>query len=177
MTTHIGERGGAVIEKGRPATPVNILQRWARHLALLARAERGNAAIEFAIATPILIGLLVPVADLGMAFSQQLQVQQAAQAGAQYALLHGYNSTAISNAVTAGTTLSGVSATPAPTQSYGCPSGTAITAATSGSTCSNGETAGTYVFVNAQSAYTPALPYSVLGSGLTLTAQAAVRVQ
>jgi Flp pilus assembly protein TadG len=177
MTTQIGGRGDAVIKRESPTTTVNILRRLARSVALLARAERGNAAIEFAIATPILIGLLVPVADLGMAFSQQLQVQQAAQSGAQYALLHGYNSTAISNAVTAGTTLSSVTAAPAPTQSCGCPSGTAITAATCASTCSNGETAGTYVFVNAQSPYTPALPYSVLGSSLTLTAQSAVRVQ
>lgn len=177
MTTHIGEQGGAVVQRRPAATPTTILQRWARRVASLARSERGNAAIEFALATPILTGLLVPVADLGMAFSQQLQVQQAAQAGAQYALLHGYSSTAISNAVTAGTTLPGVSAAPAPTQSYGCPTGTTITTAASGSTCANGETAGTYVFVNAQAAYTPALPYSVLGSGVTLTAQATVRIQ
>jgi len=146
-------------------------------LALLARAERGNAAIEFALATPILLGLLVPVADLGIAFTQQIQVQQAAQAGAQYALLHGWNSSAISNAVTAATNLPGIGAAPAPTESCGCPTGTTISAATCASTCANGETAGTYVFVNAQSAYTPVLPYSVLGSGVTLTAKATVRVQ
>src|SRR6266567_5980007 len=103
------------------------LKRWAGGLASLARAERGNAAIEFALATPILLGLLVPVADLGIAFSQQIQVQQAAQAGAQYALLHGWNSSAITNAVTAATNLPGVSAAPAPTESCGCPTGTAIT--------------------------------------------------
>jgi Flp pilus assembly protein TadG len=148
----------------------------ARPIRVLARAERGNSAIEFALAAPILIGLLVPVADLGIAFSRQIQVQQAAQAGAQYALLHGYNSTAISNAVTAATTLASVSAIPAPTTSYGCPTGTTIAAATIGSTCANGETAGSYVFVNAQSAYIPVLPYSVLGSGVTLTARATVRV-
>ena len=153
-----------------------IVKRWTRGSLSLMRAERGNAAIEFALATPILIGLLVPVADLGMAFSQQIKVQQAAQAGAQYALLHGYNSSAISNAVTAATTAT-VSAVPAPTTSYGCPTGTTIAAATNGSTCADGETAGSYVFVNAQSAYTPTLPYSVLGLGLTLTAQAAVRIQ
>jgi Flp pilus assembly protein TadG len=141
------------------------------------RAERGNAAIEFALATPILLGLLVPVADLGIAFTQQIQVQQAAQAGAQYALLHGYSSSAISNAVTAATNLSGVSAAPAPTQSCGCPTGTTISAAACASTCANGETAGTYVYVNAQSSYTPVLPYSVLRSGTILTAHATVRVQ
>src|SRR6266404_761781 len=172
MTTQIGGRGGALIKRvGGPATLMNILRRSGRRLAFLMRAERGNAAIEFALATPILIGLLEPVADLGIAFSQQLQVQQAAQAGAQYAMLHGYNSSAISNAVTAATTLPGVSAAPAPTQSCGCPTGTTIATAPCGSTCADGEAAGSYVFVNARSAYTPVLPYSVLGSSVTLTAR------
>ena len=177
MTTQTGGRGRAVIKTGGPASPANILRRSVRRLAFLLRAERGNAAIEFALATPILLGLLTPVADLGIAFTQQIQVQQAAQAGAQYALLHGFSSSAISNAVTAATNLPGVSAAPAPTQSYGCPTGTTIAAATVGSTCANGETAGSYVFVNAQSSYSPVLPYSVLPSGTTLTAQATVRVQ
>src|SRR5262249_41418986 len=116
-------------------------------------------------------------ADLGIAFSEEIQVQQAAQAGAQYALLHGYDSTAITSAVTSGTTLSGVSASPAPTQSCGCPTGTAIASASCGSTCGNGESAGSYVFVNPQATYTPVLPYSLLGDSVTLTAQTAVRVQ
>ena len=103
--------------------------------------------------------------------------KQAAQADAQYALLHGYSSTAISNAVTAASTLPGVSATPAPSQGCGCPNGSGITSATCASVCPNGETAGTYVNVNAQYAYTTALPYSVLGSGVTLAAQASVRIQ
>lgn len=34
-----------------------------------------------------------------------------------------------------------------------------------------------YVIVNAQYTYTPALPYSVFGSALTLTAQSTVRIQ
>src|ERR1700686_1697630 len=125
MTKQIGGPGRAAIKRGVVATSTTILQRSAHRLASLMRAERGNAAIEFALAAPILIGLLVPVADLGIAMSQQLQVQQAAQAGAQYALLHGYNNSAISNAVTAATNLPGVSAAPTPSQSCGCPTGTA----------------------------------------------------
>ena len=176
MTTHIGGQDPVGTERRGHITRT-AFERWSRRLASVLRAERGNAAIEFALAAPMLVGLLVPVADLGMAMAQQLQVQQAAQAGAQYALLHGYNSGAISSAVTAATNLPGVTAAPAPTQSYGCPTGTTIAAARSGSTCADGETAGSYVFVNAQSAYNTALPYSVLGAGVTLTAQAAVRVQ
>jgi Flp pilus assembly protein TadG len=151
--------------------------RWSRRLRRLVRCDSGNSAIEFGLAAPILIGLLVPVADLGIAFAEQIQVQQAAQAGAQYALLHGYDNAAISSAVTNGTTLSAVSATPAPSQSCGCPTGTAITTASCGSTCANGETAGSYVWVNAQAAHTPLLPYSVLGDSVTLAATTAVRVQ
>src|SRR5438094_644587 len=143
MTTQIEGRGGAVIKSASPAIPINIIRRSARRLASLMRAERGNVAIEFALATPILLGLLVPVADVGIAFSQQLQVQQAAQAGAQYAVLHGFNSSAISNAVTAATALPSVSASPAPTQSCGCPTGTTISTAACSSACANGETAGT----------------------------------
>ena len=87
--------------------PLVLMQRWSSRLAALMRAERGTAAVEFGLAVPVLVGLLVPVADLGMAFSQQVQVQQSAQAGAQYAALHPWNSnsaTAIADAVTAAST-------------------------------------------------------------------------
>ena len=169
MTTRTG---------GRAHT--TTLQRWAGRLAFLARAERGNAAIEFALATPILVALLVPVADLGMAFSQQIQVQQAAQAGAQYASMHPWangSATAISNAVTSATNISTLAASPAPNQFCGCPTGSAIaTAASCTSTCSDGQPAGYYVVVNAQAPYAPQLPYSILGS-VTLAAQSTVRVR
>ena len=149
---------------------------WLRRLARLFADARGMSAVEFALATPIVMALVAPVGDLGIAFAQQIQVQQAAQAGAQYALLHGFNSTNISSAVTAATTL-GVSASPAPSQSCGCPTGTAITTATCGTNCSNGEVAGSYVTINAQVSYTPVVPYSFFGSSTTLAAQATVRVQ
>ena len=155
------------------------MRRGARRLAALVWGAGGTSAVEFALAAPVLIGLLVPMADLGMAFSQQIKVQQAAAAGAQYAALHPWNSTsatAIANAVTAATSLA-VTASPAPSQSCGCASSSAVTSATCGSTCPNGQTAGYYVIVNAQSPYTPQLPYSVLGSSVTLTAQSTVRIR
>ena len=156
------------------------IRRWSRCLARLAHADRGNAAVEFGLAAPLLIGLFVPMADLGLAFSQQLQVQQAAQAGAFYASLYAWNSnspTTIANVVTSATTLAGLSATPAPSQSCGCPNGTTVAAATCESTCSDGTTAGYYVVVSAQLTYTPVLPYSLLGSSVTLSAQSTVRTQ
>lgn len=160
--------------------PSNIRQRSVCRLVALMRASGGSSAVEFALAAPVLLGLLVPVVDLDMAFSQQIKVQQSAQAGAQYATTHPWTSssaTAIANAVTAASTLASLTADPAPSQSCGCPTGTAIASAVCSSTCSDGQPAGYYVTINAQAPYTPQLPYSVLGSSVTLTAQSTVRVR
>lgn len=146
----------------------------------LIRAAEGTSAVEFALATPIVLALLVPVADLGMAFSQQIKVQQSAQAGAQYAAIHPWNSssaTAIANAVTAASSLTSLTASPAPSQTCGCPTGSAVTSVKCGTTCSDGQSAGYYVVVNAQAPYVPQLPYSLLGSSVTLTAQSTVRIR
>lgn len=159
---------------------LNTMQRSAGCVAGLSRASAGTSAVEFALAAPVLLGLLVPVVDLGMAFSQQIKVQQSAQAGAQYASTHPWSSTsatAIANAVTAASTVPSLTADPAPSQSCGCPTGTAIATAACSSTCSNGQPAGYYVTINAQAPYSPQLPYSVLGSSVTLTAQSTVRVR
>jgi Flp pilus assembly protein TadG len=124
---------------------------------------RGTAAIEFALIVPITAAILTPLTDLGLAFSAKMQVQDAAQAGAQYALRNGWNSTAIQSAVTSTTALSSISASPAPSQSCGCPTGSAIDSATCGSTCSSGQAAGTYVTVNATATYTTLIHYPTLG--------------
>lgn len=156
-----------------------MLRRAAGTVSALTRATAGAAAVEFGLAAPILMGLLVPVADLGIAFSQQVQVQQAAQAGAQYAALYPWHSnspTEIAKAVTAAGTLP-IAATPAPRQICGCPDGSTIAEASCGSPCSNSEVAGYYVLVNAQLPYAPPLPYSALGSSVTLTAQSTVRIR
>ena len=155
------------------------LRQWLARLRLLPRSDRGSAAVEFGLAAPILVGLLVPVADLGIAYSQKILVDQAAQAGAQYAALHPWNSnsaTEIANAVTSATTLP-IAATPAPRQICGCPTGSTITEVTCGNICSNTETAGYYVVVNGQLPYTPVLPYSVLGNSVTLASQTTVRIR
>jgi Flp pilus assembly protein TadG len=143
-------------------------------------ANAGTSVVEFAVAAPVLLGLLVPAADLGVAFAQRIQVQQAVQAGAQYASFHPWNTNSpsdITNAVKAASTLSGISVSPSPYQACGCPNGSAIASATCGGTCSNGQTAGYYVVVNAQLPYTPVLPYSALADSVTLTGQSTVRIR
>ena len=143
----------------------------------MAGARCGAAAVEFALLVPVLLAVVIPVVDLGMGFYQKMQVEDAAQAGAQYALAHGFNTAAIQNAVTSTTSLPSITATPAPAQSCGCPAGTSITAASCGSTCSNGLQAGTYVTVNATAVYHPLITYAALGTSVTLTAQSLVRIK
>jgi Flp pilus assembly protein TadG len=157
-----------------------VRRRCARSLAGLLRAKDGTSVVEFAVSAPILLGLLVPVADLGMAMAQRQQVQQAVQAGAQYASSHPWHRNSpsdITNAVLAANSISGLAVTPAPYQACGCPSGTAVTTVTCGATCSNGQVAGYYVVISGEVPYTPVLPYSALSDQVTLTAQATVRIR
>jgi Flp pilus assembly protein TadG len=149
-------------------------------LRRLLGCNRGVAAVEFGLAAPILLAALVPIVDLGIAFSSQQQLRQAVQAGAQYAATHPWNQsspTTIASSVTAATPLSGITVSPSPYQKCGCPNGSGITTVTCGYSCSNGQTAGYYVVVSAQLQYTPTLPYSLLGSSTTLNAQSTVRIR
>src|ERR1700757_1336311 len=97
-----------------------------RRLALSSRNIDGVAAVEFAIIAPPLSLLLVGVIDLGMAIDAKMSVTSAAQAGTYHALLNGFDATAITNAVTNAGGPSGIVASPAPSQSCGCPSGTGV---------------------------------------------------
>jgi Flp pilus assembly protein TadG len=152
------------------------LNRVRMRLAALLGARDGSAAVEFSLAAPILAIMFIPMIDIGMMVYQKMQVQDAAQAGAQYAMAHGWNSNSVQSAVTSATTLS-VSASPAPSKSCGCPDGSSVSAATCGSTCSDGQPAGNYVTVSAQATYAPLLPYPLMGSSVTLSAQATARIQ
>jgi Flp pilus assembly protein TadG len=156
-----------------------LLRRIARCVLATGRDRVGVSAVEFAVSAPVLVALLIPLVDLGIALYEQVQVHTAAQAGAEYALLKapGFDSTAISNAVTGATGMSGISASPVPSQSCGCPSTTGITAATCGTNCASGQTASTYVTVNAEASYTPMLSYSGLSGTITLSSQSTVRIK
>lgn len=139
------------------------------------RCRRGTAAVEFALLAPLLISVLAAFADLGIGAYRHMQVVDAAEAGAQFAVRQGYNSAAIQGAVAGATGLSSVSTSS--TQFCGCPSGTALVTVGCGTTCPGGGAAGDYVSVSAQTQYTPLLPYPGLPTPLTLSAQSTVRLQ
>ncbi|HEV2551365.1 MAG TPA: TadE family protein [Stellaceae bacterium] len=101
--------------------------------ALLSAARRGlgtedgNAAVEFAIIAPVLVGLLVPVADYGLYIYDQMQLNLAAQAGMEYAARNGWAPAGIQQAaVNASPALSLTVQSVTPSQFCGCPSGNTI---------------------------------------------------
>jgi len=109
-----------------------------------------------------------------------IQVQNSAQAGAQYATVHSYDSAAISTAVTSATSVSGISAVPAPVQFCGCVDATSktVTSATCGTTCaSDGMNAGTYVTASAQRDYSTLINYPGFAASYHQTASSTVRIK
>jgi Flp pilus assembly protein TadG len=158
------------------------------------KSTRVVAMIEFAVVMPVLVLLLLPMVDLGMRFYIKTQVMTAAQAGAQYAFVHGWNGansntqTAILSAISNATSLSSLQATPAPVLACGCTDGTTITYSSPGGsftqntcstlgTCANSQRPGAYVTVSTQATYTPLFGYSIFGGTRTLSAGSTVRVQ
>ena len=58
------------------------LVRIGTRIGALARDRSGMSAVEFGLAAPVFLAMLTPVIDIGLAFSQQIRVNQAVEAGA-----------------------------------------------------------------------------------------------
>jgi Flp pilus assembly protein TadG len=148
-----------------------------RFIAASGDGVRGMAAIEFSIVAPLLVLMLVGTVDAGSAIYRKMQVQTAVHAGAQYAMVNGFNSTGITTAITSASNSSSVSPSPAPQQFCGCPSMSGIATISCSSTCTGGTTPGSYVTVSAQSTYTTLFRYPLISDQLSLQVQTTVRVQ
>jgi len=121
--------------------------------------------------------MIVCSIDLGFGFYRTMQVQNAAQAGAEYAVTHGFDPIAIATAISSATTFSSIQASPQPTRFCGCAASGGITTATCDSPCSDGLQAGTYITVSTQASYTTLLSYPWLPGTYTFASQSTVRVQ
>src|SRR4051812_20060468 len=143
----------------------------------VAKDRGGIAAVEFAILVPVLILMAICTTDLGLAVYTNMRVENSAEAGSAYAMLHGYNSTAISGAVTSAGNLSGLTAAPAPAQFCGCPGSSGVTSATCGSTCGNGNNAGTYVSASATYVYHTLMSYPIIPNQYTFVSNSTVRIK
>jgi Flp pilus assembly protein TadG len=142
----------------------------------LRRDRSGVAALELGLVASILVGILIPTFDLGMGAYQKMRVQDAAEAGAQYALTNGFSVPAITSAAQNATTL-GAGVTVTASEACNCITGGAIGSSVAcGSSCADGSTAGTYVTVATQATYTLLVSYPGLTSPMTLNGSAIVRI-
>jgi Flp pilus assembly protein TadG len=156
-------------------------------IGALGRDRMGMSAVEFGLAAPVFMAMLTPVVDLGLAFSQQIRINQAVEAGAQYASTNQYNtsswSSGVSSAMSGATTLS-ISPSVG-SETCGCPNSGSTAIVTggygtapncTGGPCPDGSNPGYFVTISASRTYTSVMPYSILGSSITLSSQAIVRV-
>jgi hypothetical protein len=120
--------------------------------------------------------MVIAISDIGFAVYRKIQLEDAAQAGAQWAIRNGFDSNGISNAVTNATN-SPIIASPAPQQFCGCATGSSISLATCDAPCPGGAMAGTYATVSAQLVYHTTLNYEVVPTTSILAAQSTVRLK
>jgi len=176
---------------------------WMRHRPLIMRCgtsgslsrrlirRRATAALEFALASPLLMIAMGGVADLGRAQYNRVMLANAVSAGAEYAYITGItvslpnitsviqNSSSLPNASTSVTvTYSGVSPG-VPSVGWYCVtgSGPTVTLSTSGGTCSDGSTAGYYISFKATYTFTGLLNGFMSASSQTMSEQATVKIQ
>jgi Flp pilus assembly protein TadG len=143
----------------------------------------GAALVEFTIFAPMLLAMAIYTMDYGLLTFNMMEVQNAAQAGAQYAVVNNsYDSTAISTAVTGATKFTAVTATSS--EFCGCPAAAAVTfCSASCGTCNTGTCAttvqGHYITVTATPAtpYTPLITYGLVGSSYDISAKSTVRIR
>lgn len=136
------------------------------------RRTDGGPAVEFGFIFPVFAVLIAGLVEYGMVMFQYMNVSQAAQVGANYAMLTGYNAANIQTAVTNATGIPAGNVTVA--KSCGCATGAGISPTSCRTplpSCGNGVTAATYVTV------TVAQPYSPVAPGIPSPLRASVLVR
>ncbi len=155
----------------------------------------GAALVEATIIAPILVVMSIYVMDFGLLFYNKMETQNAAEAGAQWAIANGtYNSSDIQVAAQNATKLPASRVTVTSCQFCGCSedsSGNAVvaqlTTCTPGtptactvapnSTCNTSGVEGNYVTVSATTTYQSLVPFGLISSTYTDTATTTARIQ
>lgn len=139
------------------------------------RDERGVSAVEFALIAPMLVAMMVCIADFGLGYYTDTQLANAAQAGAAYAVQKGYDVAGMTSAAQSSSKLSNVGVTPA--QFCGCPSADGVIGTSCSTICNDGLRAGTFAQVTATVDYTTLVPYPGLPSVFHLSEKTTARLQ
>jgi Flp pilus assembly protein TadG len=140
------------------------------------RRQRGSALVELALTAPILIMLIIGVAEFGRFAYMSIEVANAARAGVQYGAqnhITASDTTGMRNAAIAdAANVPGISATPQ--HSCKCLNGTA-------STCLPTDCTGSqiveFVQVDTTATVTPMFNYPGVSRSLTLNGRAIMRVE
>jgi Flp pilus assembly protein TadG len=170
-----------------------------RRVRTRSAGSRAVAALEFAIASPLLLVMLAGAADLGRAQYSRALLANAVAAGAEYAYLTASSvspsnaalvttanitsvirsTSGLANAATAITvTYSAVSpGVPGPGWYCVTGSGPTITASTSGGTCTDGSSAGYFISFQATYSFTGLLNGFMSVLNQTMSEQATVKLQ
>lgn len=114
--------------------------------------DSGTSAVEFGMLTPVLLIIVMAMAELGNGMFHKMEVTSAARAGAQYAVLKGYSSSTIQSVVQGSTNLSGITATSS--RSCECSSGATPSGTAPNCTCASG-TVQKFITVTAAYSYVP----------------------
>ena len=151
-------------------------------LTLAHGARRAAAALEFSLAAPLLIAMLAGASDLGMAEYSRASIAGAVAAGAEYAMLTGSAvlATNVQTMVRSTASVDTANLTVTVTGPTGyCLTGFPVTpsAATVGTTCSDGTTAGSYIVIAATYTVNGLMGGFMDPTRLTVTESATVRVK
>jgi Flp pilus assembly protein TadG len=161
-----------------------------RNFVVGVEGTAGTSLIEFALVAPLLIVIFTATAEFGLYLYRQMEVQNAAQAGAIYAAVCAatapatvgsscsYSSSSVSSAMTNATTLGVTPAYTAPTCYCPDSSGTLTQCTGTPPACTGSITPGYYVQVTATATFSPVTRALFLTkASYTLSASALVRVQ
>jgi Flp pilus assembly protein TadG len=145
---------------------------WARMMMPLRRLDRnGGAATELALVSPVVLTLMIGLADYGMAMSAASSLRAAARAGAQYAIGNPADDAGVRAAVLAASDVDPSLLSVAVTQSCQCPSGGGNVSC--GGTCADGSAPALYIDVKVSqpiastiAAANPLLPQTIAGKAV-----------
>lgn len=140
----------------------------------LSRCEQGVGAVEFALTLPILVALMVAVADFGLAANEKMRLSSAARAGAQAAYRASGDTAGVSTAVRLASGLDAARLTIVSQNFCGCMTGGA---AACDSACADGNGLRTYVSVSVSETWEPLIVSTFMDAPITLTGSAVLRVK
>jgi Flp pilus assembly protein TadG len=145
-----------------PKKTTHAIQQAIRMFTVGEDGASGAAIVEFTIFAPLLVVASIYTTDFGLYYFNQMEVQNAAQTGAEYAILNAAPPSSIN----------GITISP-PSMTYYCQS-----TPVENSTCSDGSIAEKYITVLSQATYNTLSRFGFFSNATyTLNGFATVRVQ